>query len=76
MNIEKGKIIELSDNKEYYIIDKINLKEHCYLYISSLNPTSGDDICFVEYINNSIYPITNDSILKDLLLIVVKNNGN
>ncbi len=39
--IEKGKIIELEDNNEYYIIDKINLNNKCYLYISKLNPTDS-----------------------------------
>ena len=33
MNLEKGKIIELEDNIEYYIIDKIELHEKIYLSI-------------------------------------------
>lgn len=70
--IEKGKIIELEDNNEYYIIDKINLKNKCYLYISKLNPTSGEDLSFVEYTNDSVFRVTDESIIHDLLLIVSK----
>lgn len=70
--IEKGKIIELEDNNEYFIIDKINLKDKCYLYISKIEPTNGENLCFVEYINNKIFPVYDDSIIKDLLLIVSK----
>ena len=53
--IEKGKIIQLEDNNEYYIIDKINLKDKCYLYISKLEPTNGEDLCFVEFKDNGVY---------------------
>lgn len=70
--IEKGKIIELEDNNEYYIIDKIDLKEKCYLYISKLEPTNGEDLCFVEFKDNGVYPISNENIIKELYLIVSK----
>lgn len=68
--IEKGKIIELEDNNEYYIIDKINYNDKCYLYISKIEPTNGEDLCFVEFINNKVFPISDNAIIKDLLLIV------
>ncbi len=70
--IEKGKIIELENNDEYYIIDKIKLKGRCYLYISKLNPINGHDLCFVEYIDDKIFPVSNDSILTELLLLISK----
>ncbi len=70
--IEKGKIIELEDNNEYYIIDKINLNNKCYLYISKLNPTSGEDLCFVEYVDNKVFRVYDETIIQKLLLIVSK----
>ncbi|MCI8445997.1 MAG: hypothetical protein HFH31_00725 [Bacilli bacterium] len=73
--IEKGKIIELEDNNEYYIIDKIDLKDKCYLYISRIEPTSGEDLCFVEFTNNKIFSVYDDSVIKDLLLIVSKKGS-
>lgn len=72
MNVEKGKIIELEDNNEYYIIDKIYLREKVYLYISKLEPISGEDLCFVELSNNRIYPVLEESILKELFFTVSK----
>lgn len=73
--IEKGKIIELEDNNEYYIIDKMLLNGKCYLYISKLEPTKGEDLNFVEYINDRIFPVTDESIIKDLLLMVSKEGS-
>lgn len=74
MNIEKGKIIKLEDDNEYYVIDKMYIENKCYLYISRLMPMIGKDLSFVEYINGKIYPISNDFMIKKLLLMVNKNN--
>ncbi len=70
--IEKGKIIELEDNNEYYIIDKIELLEKSYLYISKLKPTTGEDLRFVELKNNKVYPVLDETIIEHLFLIVSK----
>lgn len=72
MNLEKGKIIELEDNIEYYIIDKIELHEKIYLYISKLKPESGYDLRFVEFKENRVYPVLEEAIIKRLFLIVGK----
>lgn len=74
--IEKGKIIELKDNSEYYIIDKIDLREKCYLYISRLEPTNGNDLFFVELKNNRIYKISDENIISELHLIVSEKYKN
>jgi len=73
MNIEKGKIIELEDQNEYYVLDKIYLHESCYLYISNLNPTSGKDLRFVEYIDNKVFTVFDETILQELFLQVSKH---
>ena len=73
MNIDKGKIIELDDNNEYYVLDKISLDNKCYLYLSNTNFTKEKNLFFVEYVNNKIFIVTNESIIKKLLLIVSKN---
>lgn len=72
MNIEKGKIIELEDNQEYYIIDKIEFSFKSYLYMTKLKPTKGEDLCFVELRDNRIYPVSDESIIEHLFLIVGK----
>ncbi len=72
--IEQGKIITLESNDEYYVINKINLRGKCYLYISRLNPTDKDDLSFVEYKDHGVYPIRDENIIRELYLIASKKS--
>ncbi len=64
MNLEKGKIITLENDKKYLILDAFTYNNEQYLYISSLDIRH---ICFVKVtnINNEI----DIKILKDEKLI-------
>ncbi len=64
MNLEKGNVITLENNKKYLILDNFIYNNEQYLYISSLDIRH---ICFVKVVNidNEI----NIHILKDENLI-------
>lgn len=49
MNIDKGNVITLENNKKYLILDNFTYNNEQYLYISSLDIRH---ICFVRVVNN------------------------
>lgn len=73
VNVEKGKIILLENDCEYYVIDNLYLDGKTYLYLSKLEPENGDDLFFAEIINDQIYRVFNEEIIKMLFKIVSGN---
>lgn len=71
--VEKGKIIELENGEEYYIIDLYELENKCFLYLGKIEPSESDSLLFVELVDGSIFPVKDDEIIKKLLLLINKN---
>lgn len=72
MEIEKEKIILLEDESEYLVLDKISLNGKSYLYICKLNLDNDEDLKFMELIGDRVFTVTDDGIIKELLLIIAK----
>ncbi len=70
MEIKKGKIITLENDKEYYIINVLHIKSSEYLYMCSLSLDEERDIFFSENKDGKLHRVQDDNILKDLLLLV------
>ncbi len=66
MNIQKGKVIELDNNMEYYIIDMLEHKKSTYLYVCSLSLEVERDVKFVEYKNNQMLPVKDANLTENL----------
>lgn len=72
MNIQKGKVIKLEEDREYYIIDMLELKASTYLYVCSLSLNFDRDIKFVEYKNEEFLPIKDNNLLENLFSMARK----
>lgn len=71
--VEKGKIIELENGEEYYIIDMFVIEDKCYLYIGKIERSKSDSLMFVELVDGSIFPVKDDLVIEKLLLLINKN---
>lgn len=76
MKLEKGKIILLEDDNEYFIVDKIVLQNKCYLYMCKLEPNNNNNLFFMEFIENKLFPVKDENTVKELLFIIAKKNLN
>ncbi len=70
MSIQKGKIITLENDKEYYIINVLHLNSSEYLYMCSVSLEDERDIFFSENKDGKLYRVNDNDILKNLLLLV------
>ena len=77
MNLEKGKIITLENDKKYLILDNFTYNNEQYLYISSLDIRH---ICFVKVtnINNEIdiKVIKDENLIKQFAQNYILNYSN
>lgn len=70
MDIQKGRIITLENNKEYYIINILHIAKNEYLYMCSVSLEDERDIFFSENKNGKLSRVEDDNILKNLLRLV------
>lgn len=68
MNFNKEEIITLEDNREFKIINAIEIDENEYLYLKNINK---EEYTIVKVIENKLYNLTNHElslILSNILL--------
>ena len=77
MNLEKGNVITLENNKKYLILDNFTFNNEQYLYISSLDIRH---ICFVKVVsvNNEIdiRVVRDENLIKQFAQDYILNNSN
>lgn len=70
MNLER-KIIEIEQGKEFFVSKEIKREDKIYLYIIDIKQPKNTN--FYELINEKIFPVTDNDVLKELLFEVVQD---
>lgn len=77
MNLEKGNIVTLENNKKYLILDNFTYNDDQYLYISSLDIKH---ICFVKVANIDneidIHVVKDEKLIKQFAQNYILNYSN
>lgn len=68
----EGKIVETSEKQEYYILKEFKKNDKIYLYAIDIENNKNTN--FYELVNDNMFLVTDDDILKTLLFEVVKDN--
>lgn len=69
--IDVNDIIRLNDNNKYLVVSSINYENNIYLYLVDI--INNSNIKFVELFNNQVIEVTDNSILDELLKLIVLN---
>lgn len=69
--IDVNDIIRLSDNNKYLVASIINYENNIYLYLVDI--INNSNIKFVELFDNQVIEVTDNSILDELLKLIVLN---
>lgn len=74
--LEKGKILVLSDEKEYVVVSTTVLDNKNYVYLMCKDDYTN--FMFCEYLNDKLINITSKNIIDKLLLLFKEdlNNSN
>lgn len=75
MQIVKGNIITLSDNKKYLVLSKIDYSNEKYLYLSNLEDPANIKVCREESENESLQlvVVTDKKLIKKLFTYFFKD---
>lgn len=75
MQIVKGNIITLSDNKKYLVLSKIDYSNEKYLYLSNLEDPVDIKVCREESENESLQlvVVTDKKLIKKLFTYFFKD---
>jgi len=68
--LQSGKIIKLSNNKEYIVVMSKMYKGAEYVYLINLN--NKEDFIFAKHEGNTIAEVIDEALTEELLLLFAK----